>query len=521
MGYTHRQFVWRVLREGALRRLANSLLVVVSVLLVTALAEGATRLIDGLPLFADWLPSMVDRDVPAMVVDSIPRAPGVARDIFFEDPPPLPNRRAPPAEWVRIARELGEKTEFGRPLFHHADFFKAWNEMAIGNPCDSAVLRQAPGRLFVYTPADGARYPLYRFLPDATTPLGLVTNRMGWRGPPIDLAKPARVVRIAFIGASTTVNSHFYPFSYPELVGGWLNRWAAARSLDVRFEVINAGRESISSPDIEAIVRGELLPFRPDLVVYYEGANQFFLSTMLTSLPAGDPVRPGGNVEEGPLSRWLRDASQHSALARRLQSALGLVGHPGNGGEWPKPDYTLLWPNGLDEGDPDIARADLPVNLSAIIADLDRIRADLKGIDAELVMSSFKWLVHDGMVADPVRDRSLIEHLNVGKFPFRYRDLERMAAFQNRVFAKYAAAHGLAFIDVAGRMPEDRRLYTDAVHFSYGGVRLHAWIDLQALVPLIEQRLASGKWPRPAEAPADVPRGLFFTPNEIAVRCGP
>jgi hypothetical protein len=178
----------------------------------------------------------------------------------------------------------------------------------------------------------------------------------------------------------------------------------------------------------------------------------------------------------------------------------------------------LIWPEGLSESDPDLSRPDLPVNLSTIVADLDRMRDRLTENNAELAVSSFKWLVHDGMVVDPVHDKALLEHLNVAKFPFRYRDLERLAAFQNRVFAEYAAQRGLAFVDVAGRMPEDLNLYTDGIHFSYGGVRLHAWIVLQWLVPLIEQRLSSGRWPRSA-VPAMPPPGLVLTPRDIAVSC--
>ncbi len=503
-----------------MRRLANSLLLGGSVLFAALIAEGATRLIDGLPLLTDWLPNTVDRDVTSALVDSIPRSPGVERAWFFVDPPPLPNRHAPPAEWMRIAQEIGDGKWGGQQLFHNGDFFKAWNSEVVANPCDNPMLRQAPGRLYVYTPPDGAAHPRFRFLPDATTPLGLVTNHMGWRGPPIELTKAARTVRIAFVGASTTVNSHYFPYSYPEFIAPWLNLWAAAHKLDVRFETINAGRESLGSTDIEAVVRNELLPFRPDLVVYYEGANQFFLDPMVKQVPRGKASPPGGEVAESGFSRWLRDASHRSAIARRLQVAMGMVGHPGNGAEWTKPDYTLAWPDGLSERDPDLTRSDLPVHLSTIVADLDRMHSELAGIGAEFAVSSFKWLVHDGMVVDPVRDAGLIGHLNYGKFPFRYRDLERMAAFQNLVLAKYAAQRGIAFIDVAARMPEDKNIYTDAVHFSYGGVRLHGWIVLQALVPMIEKHLASGAWPNLAPvAPRQAPPGLFFTPREIKVAC--
>ncbi len=512
-----------VLKPRALALLANPLLVLGSFLVGGLLVEAAVRVVDGLPLLADWLPQTVDRDVSTLAVDDIPRAPGVAREWFFKDPPPLSNRHAPPADWVKLAREMGERQEWDKPLFHQFDYFKAWNAAFVGDPCGNAVLRQAPGRLFVFDPVDGEPMPYFRFLPDATTPVGLVTNRMGWRGPPVELAKGPRTVRIAFLGGSTTVNSHYYPYSYPELVGAWLNLWAAAQGLDLRFEILNTGRETLGSVGIEAVVRTELLPFRPDLVVYYEGANQFSLRDMIEDRPgalkAARPAPPLGEVRESAFSKWLRDAANRSAVARRVQSGLGMVGNPGDGAEWSKPDYTLAWPAGLDENDPDLSRPDLPVNLSVIVADLDRILALLKRIDSELVISSFKWFVHDGLVVDPVRNQGLIGHLNVGMFPARYRDLERMVAFENRVFAKYARERGLGFIDVAGGMPERPDLYTDAVHFSYGGVRLHAWLALQALVPMIEKQVAAGAWPRSPAAPAAAPAGMFIVPRQIEVSC--
>ena len=43
----------------------------------------------------------------------------------------------------------------------------------------------------------------------------------------------------------------------------------------MHFEVLNAARESIVSTDNVAIVKNEVAPLRPDLVVYYEGGNQF------------------------------------------------------------------------------------------------------------------------------------------------------------------------------------------------------------------------------------------------------
>jgi hypothetical protein len=147
------------------------------------------------------------------------------------------------------------------------------------------------------------------------------------------------------------------------------------------------------------------------------------------------------------------------------------------------------------------------------------MRADLAAVGGELVLSSFIWMVRDRMVLNPIRNKVLWEDLNYRHFPYRYRDIERLAAFQNRVFAKYAATHGLLFIDVAGRMPLDPDLFADAVHESWAGMRLKAWVVLQQLVPIIEQRLASGAWPKPVPAMGDSHPAFAAKPRQVAVDC--
>jgi hypothetical protein len=113
------------------------------------------------------------------------------------------------------------------------------------------------------------------------------------------------------------------------------------------------------------------------------------------------------------------------------------------------------------------------------------------------------------MVVDPLRGRFIWEQLNRTYWPWRYRDMERLAAFQNRVFEKYATVHGLPFIDVARDMPGDPGLFADAIHTTPTGVRVRAWIVFQRLVPIIESRLKRGAWPTGAmdeKWPTFVPR---------------
>jgi hypothetical protein len=169
----------------------------------------------------------------------------------------LPNRHAVPQEWVELYRLLREKGHSYGFDFKPWDIFKAWNAAFVGDPCGNGFFADAPGRLFVYDPPGGEKRPIYRYLPNATTPMGLVTNQFGWRGPPVQFARREKTIRIVFVGASTTAGAHSIAYSYPEFVGHWLNMWAAARRPDIRFEVMNAAREAVSSSDIEAIVASE------------------------------------------------------------------------------------------------------------------------------------------------------------------------------------------------------------------------------------------------------------------------
>lgn len=492
----------------------NVVATIVSVVVCLGIAELAMRAIDGLPLFAATLPPVggtLGSDTTRVHFDRMPKPQATSWELFKSNPPPLPNRKPVPEEWLKLDAQIKREPTFGGAPdampFLPWDMFKAWNSAFVGDVCKHVYLKSAPGRLYIYDPPDGQPRPLFRFLPNATTPIGLVTNDYGWRGPPVPFQRSPRTIRIVFVGASTTAEIHSYGSSGPEFIGHWLNEWARARKLDVRFEVMNAGRESVGSNDIAQIVQQEVAPLRPDLVVYYEGGNQFNMKSVVKDVPTGTP-QPGGLFE-----RWMRDLSDHSALARRIESFMTIK-------EWPKPPYEVTWPPGLDEQNPDLGYKDLPVNLNAIMGDLDKIRAALAPVGGELAIASFHWLAKDGLELNAGRHKPILEGLNVGQWPYRYRDLERLTDFENRVFRKYAAAHGLPFIDVAGQMPFDPELFSDAFHKTPEGVRLKAWIFFLGLLPVIEANLASGAWPKPVPTDMGTTHPAFAVPPRmIPVDC--
>jgi hypothetical protein len=296
------------------------------------------------------------------------------------------------------------------------------------------------------------------------------------------------------VGASTIAEAPDVPWSAPEYVEEWLNMWAQARGLAVRFQVLNAGREGASTSDVVAIVRDEVVPLQPDLVIFYEGALTFDWSSVVEGA-ASLKALPRPQYDES--AGWVAAAARHSSLFARVLGAFGDAGISiGKIGEPPKPDYKITWPAGLDEKDPDIKRQDLPLNLNPILNDFESMRVDLNKVGAEFDLSSFAWLVHDGLRLDPVKGRYIWITDNRIYWPWTYRDIRRGLDFENRVYRKFTEAHGLAFLDVAGMIPAEPLLFADGVHMTQSGIRVKAWAFFRELLPLVEQRLASRTWPR-------------------------
>jgi hypothetical protein len=471
-------------------RLWGMLLFMLTAVLVCAAvaAEAVCRRLDGYRLISLALrPTVARRSEPrdespdrayAMKVE---RAPSVSLGWYVERPQPIPR--------IPLTPELQKRAET-YPSEPWTAFFE-WNlaylkQQACRDERDSVM-----GSLkdfYYFESADGSIYPTYRHLPHVSPPGWFVTNSHGWRGPDLPLAKAPKTIRLAFVGASTTIDSFDVPFSHPELVGYWLNRWGASKGLPYRFEVINAGRMGISSNSIAAVVTQELLPMRPDLVVYYEGANQFWPAQMLAVKTSTTYQRP---TSTGRRRYALED---YSALTRRILTLWSRIQVWG-GAEPAKPESHIAWPAAVNELDPALD-SNLPMDLPNIVACLDIIRTALKPIRSELVISSFVWIVEPGMRLDLDRDFNLYEYLNQTYWPVTYGEMRRLADFQNRVFEKYASLHRLPFIDMAREFPQDPALAGDAIHLRYPGLVLQAWIFLQHLIPIIEERLADGRLPK-------------------------
>ncbi len=492
--------------------IAGILLVLASTLVSLLLSEIGLRAF----LYFEHKMSLADGkknqplDAAMRYIGRLPAVAGTDRRWFVEDPPPLPNRSKPTPQCLERTREFQKRGIFPA----QADYI--WNQYYVESErCGpNNVFRNYPETLLAFTPPEESLHPRYRFPPHTTTAAGLVTNEFGLRGPPLALIKPPKNVRIAFLGASTTVGYHQFKFSYPELVTNWLNRFAQANHFDVHFEGLNAGREGINSEDIAAIVRQELLPLSPDLAVYYEGSNQFASANELVSphISPRQEIDPLSLVVEHKVPKPIRT---HLALGDLVDRALNRF-HSTS--EPRKPAYRLKWPAGVDERNPDVDNPNLPLRLATIVTDLDSIRTSFGSVGGQLVLCSFEWLARDGMSLSPSRHQFIYKHLNTMLWPLRYADIRRLADFQNRVFRRYASTRNLPFIDVASVLPQDPDLFVDGIHMTEEGDRVRAWIVFQQLVPLIRREIDAGRLPRSNGSLRSSPRPSLAA-SEMSLRC--
>src|SRR5262249_55430782 len=154
------------------------------------------------------------------------------------------------------------------------------------------------------------------------------------------------------------------------------------------------------------------------------------------------------------------------------------------------------------------------------------MRDALAPIHSELGVSSLVWLADAGMKLDPVRHANIYRYLNDTFWPITYAHVRRMADFQNRVLEAYPRPSGALFFAIDEAFPRDPDLFNDPMHLNEAGLRLEAWMYLQRLVPVIEARLADGRWPRPSAVSSDAAHPAFRQPSrrivtraELAAQC--
>ncbi|HWD56912.1 MAG TPA: hypothetical protein VG308_01430 [Stellaceae bacterium] len=476
------------MRGKVARGLALGLFTSVLILVTLIAGEFVVREMDSYLLFSwNLTGGRKGKIAPTSLGDkyagAVPRADGMKLEWFDEEPDPI-SPSPPNHEFAEILQR-----QHAAGVGRISGFVFNWT-YARGKICSGTDFAKFPGFMFAFDAPNGVDRPRFRF-PGNVEINRMITDQFGFRGPPLALRKPDRTIRIAFVGSSTTVGPDYFPFSYPELVGFWLNKWAKSIGLDVKIEAINAGRPGIDIDDETVIYRDEVAPLEPDLVLFDGAVNGFSVAPVVERNAGEAPIERRAALRDLAVT-WLYG---HSAIARR---ALELMPEVATLDEPPKPQYRVRWPDGISEADPPLDNPKLP--LSFVVKALDQLREDTARSGSRLLLTSYFFSAFDGMRLNLAQNDALYASLNGAYYPYRYRDLERMARFLNRVYQKYAGEHGAYFLDSASAFPHDPALFGDPVHRTYDGTRLEAWIVAQELAPIVRKLVADGALPRPMQS---------------------
>ena len=511
-------------------RLANVMVLLVTTAICLLCVELVVRLLDGYELTTLRLTLSASRaavartdtndisDQAGKYVAALPVAASVDRSWFDLSPPAYASQRSSPELLQQLLRQAKEALG-GDSIEATYVWNTNWlNEVACVSESLQVHFAKLPDRILTFTAPGDDIYPTYR-LTHSFTFDNLSINRFGFRGPDIDFQKPPRTIRIAIAGSSTVMDSPGNLFSYPELAVNWLNVWAARHGRDVKFEVINGGRSGVLVLSVEKIITREILPLRPDLVIFDATAHDAQGPHILEEIVKleGKEDREGLKValaarREAALGHGLA-ITDWSAVARRIYIAV----HAGSAddAELSKPKQSVVWPPGVSEQTPDPDASNLPMSLPDTIATLDRIRRAVSEAGSELAVSSAVWLTNPALRLDVIRNWSVFESLNSTYYPATLSSLDRAVKFQNKVFAAYSQRRGIPYLDIQTEMPLDADLFFDIVHTTQDGSRIKAWILFNQLLPFIVAKLDSGEWPR-AAMPATVDEEAAFPEPTLA-----
>lgn len=259
-------------------------------------------------------------------------------------------------------------------------------------------------------------------------------NSLGFRGDEFSRAKPAGVIRVVCLGASTTFSSEVSSndATWPHR----LQERLAQAYPGQRFEVINAALGGYVADDNLKNLRHRVLPLDPDIVIYYEANNEIVKDTRDLAIKQG-----------------LTDGASRSPIVLGLSRASLL--------------FDLAYKNLAilsRSRDTNAARItavprDLPAHFLGV---LDEMRGDLAARQIPFVLSTFIVKYR------PDQDRKTqIANADVAFYYMPWMSIEGLLdamATYNAAILQYGREHGLPVVDDRDSIPADAEHFSDCMH---------------------------------------------------------
>lgn len=269
-------------------------------------------------------------------------------------------------------------------------------------------------------------------------------NSLGFRGDEFTREKPARTVRIACLGASTTfcAESSSNATTWPQRLQDKLQ----AAFPDVRIEVINAAVGGYVAADNVKVLEHRVLPLDPDLVIYYEANNEITNDTQKLAIQRGLSTTAGRSPVATQLSKYslmfdlaYKNLTIFSGQRRAAADKMDRV----------PPDLPNHFIGELDTMREQLAKRNVPLMLSTFLVKYRRNQDRQTQIaNADVEFYYMPWMSIDGL-------------------------LDAMDTY-NGAILRYAREHNLPAVDDREAVAPDAEHYSDCMHFRDAGAEAMA-----------------------------------------------
>ncbi len=304
------------------------------------------------------------------------------------------------------------------------------------------------GRIYGYAvdPASGLK------IPEPGTTFGPIRiNRLGFRGPEIEMPKPPGRIRLAFLGGSTTYSAETSSeqTTWPDRVC----RALAERHPDLEFDYVNAGVGGFTISHSIRNLEYRVRPLEPDLIFVYHATNDLCIDSRALAAESG--VYEGKPDEESWLEGW--------SLAWHLLMK----------------NWRLYQRQSAARQDTDRLDYSPGEHSAGFEERLEKLLEEAKQVAPVVAVGTFSVQVRREQTPN---ERLGACNTSLYYMPYMTPD-ELLEAFDdyNRAIREAATNQEVLLVEAAGRVPGDERHFKDSVHFSDEGSAIMADLVVDAL----------------------------------------
>lgn len=309
-------------------------------------------------------------------------------------------------------------------------------------------------------------------------------NSFGFRGDEIALKKPTGTFRIVVLGGSTVLNREV---SFEKNATRLLEKELGKQYPKRKIEVINAGKDGYNSEHTLIQYLFNIKDFSPDLIVVWQGINDFYLSCTPSDNEYGDFKRDYSHAF-GPLMRMaLNYFRPQPIISLKLVSFDFLLKHLRDNlysdvVSYYKGKAEDSFANDYRKGGANYAKVDSFPSLTVYQRNLDSLIKAAKSDGVQILIGDQANLYKERVSVEESK-RLIFPNLvckKGGKF-YGMESIRNGIQQFNSAAKKVADENDVPFIDFDKGIPKNLEYFLDSVHYTEKGNSLVALLLLNAI----------------------------------------